>query len=395
MSKKIAFSKKTIESLIAKHLGERIVVHDTRQQGLIAELREGGGLSFYLYRWANGRPHRLRIGAFPAVTVEQAREQSKLLLAELVKGTDVAAIKRERREEATLKDLFNHWLEAHAKQHKKTWQEDERQFNKLLHSWHNRRLSTIKRADVRTLHSRIGEVNGKYAANRVLALIRTLFNRASDVGFEGANPTKGVKKFKEESRERFLQPGELPKFFEAMKAEPNETLRDFFFLLLYTGARRSNVQAMRWDELDLAAATWRIPDTKSGEPVTLHLSAPAVELLRDRAAAKNRGEWVFPGGRKNRDSHLSSPKDAWKRLLTRAGLKDLRLHDLRRTLGSWQAAGGSSLTVIGKSLGHKSLASTAVYARLNLDPVRASVDAATTAMLAAAKPETKEGVNNG
>lgn len=394
MAEKIAFSKTTLERLVAKHAGERIVVHDLRQQGLIAELREGGGLSFYLYRWANGRPHRLRIGAFPAVTVEQAREQAKLLLAELVKGTDVAAIKRERREEATLKDLFQHWLDVHAKQHKKTWQEDQRQFNKLLGSWHNRRLSTIKKADVRALHARIGEANGKYAANRVLALLRTIFNRASDVGFQGANPTKGVKKFKEESRDRFLQPAELPKFFAAVEAEPNDTLRDFFKLCLFTGARRSNVQAMRWDELDLDAATWRIPDTKSGEPVTLHLSAPAVEVLRQREA-DSKSDWVLPGGRKNRGAHLNSPKAAWKRLLARAGLSDLRLHDLRRTLGSWQAASGASLTVIGKSLGHKSLASTSVYARLNLDPVRASVDAATSAMLAAAQPETKGGASNG
>lgn len=391
MAKRIAFTKTALEALVAKHPGERLVVHDLRQQGLIAELREGGGLSFYLYRWADGRPHRLRIGAFPAVTIEQARDQAKLLLAELVKGTDVAAIKRERREEATLEDLFNHWLEAHAKQHKKTWPEDKRQFDRLLGSWHKRRLSTIKKSDVRALHSRIGEANGKYAANRVLALLGTLFNRASDVGFEGVNPTKAVKKFREESRDRFLQPAELPKFFAAVEAEPNEVLRDFFLICLYTGARRSNVQSMRWADLDLVAATWRIPDTKSGEAVTLHLSAPAVEVLKQREAVEERGQWVFPGGRKNKASHLSSPKEAWKRLLKRAGLKDLRLHDLRRTLGSWQAAGGASLSVIGKSLGHKSLASTAVYARMNLDPVRASVDAATVAMLAAGKPVEKGG----
>lgn len=385
MTKRIAFSKRSLELEMSNYDGKRLVLHDERQPGLIAELRSGSRLSFYLYRWANGRPHRIRIGAFPATTVEQARDQAKLLLADLVNGTDVAAVKRARREEATLKDLFTHWLDNHAKLHKKTWQEDERQFNKMLKSWHNRHLSTIKKADVAALHTRLGEDNGRYAANRLLALLRAMFNRAGDVGFDGPNPTKGIKKFKERSRDRFLQPSELPVFFASVQAEPNQTLKDFFLTCLYTGARRSNVEAMRWKDLELDSSTWRIPDTKSGEPVTLHLAAPAVELLRARKESLGGSEWVFPGGRKNQASHLSSPKTAWQRLLKRAGLEDLRLHDLRRTLGSWQAAGGASLTVIGKSLGHKSLASTAVYARLNLDPVRASVDAATSAMLSAVK----------
>jgi integrase len=90
---------------------------------------------------------------------------------------------------------------------------------------------------------------------------------------------------------------------------------------------------------------------------------------------------VFPG--RGKTGHLVEPKTAWARILKRAGLQNLRLHDLRRTLGSWQAATGASLPIIGKSLGHKSLAATQVYARLNLDPVRAAVNTATDAMLLA------------
>jgi integrase len=82
--------------------------------------------------------------------------------------------------------------------------------------------------------------------------------------------------------------------------------------------------------------------------------------------------------------HLVEPKKAWKRLLDRAGLSNLRIHDLRRTLGSWQAKTGASLLVIGKSLNHKSTQSTAIYARLDLEPVRESINLATTAMLNAA-----------
>lgn len=388
MASKISFTKLALESLITANPGKRLVAHDSRQPGLIADLRPGGSLSFYLYRWANGRPHRLRIGAFPEVTVENAREQARLLIADLTRGLDPAAIKRARRKEATVGELFDHWLDSHAKKHKRTWSEDQRQFDRFLLAWKNRRLSTITSSDVRTLHARIGEHNGHYAANRLLALIRAMFNRAGEdqIGYSGVNPTIGVKKFREESRDRSLQVTELPAFFSAVEAEPDGTLRDFFKICLFTGARRGNVAAMAWSDVDLAAATWRIPITKSGEPVIVHLSAPALEILRSRHAIANGTHWVFPGGKKNRAGHLSCPKTAWSRLVTTAGLKDLRLHDLRRTLGSFQAAAGASLPIIGKSLGHKSIASTAVYARLNLDPVRASVDVATAAILRAAKP---------
>jgi integrase len=392
MAKRIAFTNPALEKLIEANRGTRLVAYDTRQPGLMAELREGGTLTFYLYRWANGRPHRIRIGAYPDVPVDGARKQAKLLLADLVKGADPNAIKRAKRTEPTLRDLFDHWMEGHAKPHKRTWAEDQRQFDRLLAGWHGRRLSGIKRAEVQALHARIGKQRGPYAANRVLALLRAMFNKAADVGHEGANPTRGIKKFREQSRDRFLQPAELPTFFAAVNAEPNATLRDFFLLCLFTGARRSNVQGMAWADVDLQGAVWRIPTTKSGDPVNVPLPPAAVEILTRRAVEAT-GPWVFPGGKKNRAGHLNSPKAAWKRLCERGGFTDLRIHDLRRTLGSWQAAAGASLSVIGASLGHKSQQATAIYARLNLDPVRASVDAAVLALVAAGAPKETEADN--
>ena len=140
---------------------------------------------------------------------------------------------------------------------------------------------------------------------------------------------------------------------------------------------------MRWEELNLARATWIIPaeKSKSGEAVHVALTPPVLRILKERKL-NSISEWIFPGT--GRSGHLVEPKSAWKRILKRAGLTDLRLHDLRRTLGSWQAATGASLPIIGKSLGHKSLQATQIYARLNLDPVRDAVNTATNAMLAAA-----------
>jgi integrase len=175
---------------------------------------------------------------------------------------------------------------------------------------------------------------------------------------------------------------ELRAFFQSLSQESNETIRDYILVSLLTGARRGNVQEMRWPEINWEREVWTIPaeKAKGDEIISVPLSPNALQILEKRKSASD-GEWVFPGPGKT--GHLVEPKTAWQRILKRAGLSDLRLHDLRRTLGSWQAATGASLPIIGKSLGHKSLAATQIYTRLNLDPVRASVNKATDAMLLA------------
>ena len=272
--------------------------------------------------------------------------------------------------------------------------EDERQFEKFLAPWASRRLSTIKKADVQALHSRIGvgyeeqvkdktvRRGGTYAANRVLALLRAMLNKADEIGYRGDNPAAGVKMFREQSRDRFLQPAEMEAFLTALAAEP-PLFKDFFLMALLTGARRSSVQAMRWADLDLEGRFWRIPETKGGMVVVVPLVVPAVAILAARREHANGSEWVFPSH--GRAGHIMDPKAAWKRVLARAKLADLRVHDLRRSVGSWMAGQNVSLTIIGKVLGHKTPQATAIYARVAMDPQRAAMDAATTAMLTAGK----------
>ena len=198
--------------------------------------------------------------------------------------------------------------------------------------------------------------------------------------FKGTNPAQGIKKFYENTRDRFLQSDELPAFFKSLAEEQNDTLRDYFLISLLTGARRSNVQEMQWSQIHLERGEWRIPITKNGDSQTVTLTHEVVEILRARQGTNT--TWVFPGT--GVTGHLVEPKKSWKRVLERAGIANLRIHDLRRTLGSWQAKTGASLVIVGKSLNHKSPSTTAIYARLDLDPVRESVDRATGAMLVAA-----------
>lgn len=146
---------------------------------------------------------------------------------------------------------------------------------------------------------------------------------------------------------------------------------------LLTGARKSNTLAMRWKDINFTTATWRIELTKNDDAQTVHLPQQAVDILTERKWSSE-SPFVFEGA--GRSGHLADPKKAWARILKEAGIDNLRIHDLRRTLGSYQAATGANGYIIGKSLGHRSQQSTAIYARLNLDPVRESVNKATDVM---------------
>jgi integrase len=355
-----------------------LTYHDIGKAGLKLMVRPSGTKTFVLYRKVQGKPERVTIGRYPSVTIEQARKQVDQLNAKIVQGINPNEEKRALRAEMTFAELFQLYLENHAKPHKQTWQEDLRQYECYLKAWSKRKLSSITRQHVEKLHIQMGEQNGHYIANRVLGLLRAMFNKATLWGWPHANPASAIKKFKEQSRERFIQADELPRFFESLNQEENITARDFFIISLLTGARKTNVMEMRWQDINFTRGTWTIPMTKNGEPHTLPLVDTALALLTQRKQYID-SPWVFPGN--SASGHMMDPKKAWARILQHANIENLRIHDLRRSLGSWQASTGASLSIIGKTLAHKNVNTTAIYARLNIDPVRDAMQKATDAML--------------
>ncbi len=322
------------------------------------------------------------MGRYPDISIEQARRKASEINAVIAKGENPNDKRRIERAEITLGALFTEYLERYAKLHKKAWQSDADQYQRHLTPWKERRLSSIKKSDIQKLHQDTGRDRGIYTANRLLALLSVLFNKAIEFGlWDMSNPVVGIKKFREKSRDRFLQADELPRFFKALAEESNDMMRDYFILALLTGARRSNVLAMKWEQIDLERGEWRIPDTKNNTPQIITLTKEAMMILQQRKETAI-SDYVFPST--GRTGHLMEPKKAWQRILERANISNLRIHDLRRTLGSWQARTGASLAIIGKSLNHKSSQATTIYARLDLDPVRASVEKATNAIWVAA-----------
>ena len=376
----INFTRAAIENLQAPAPGSRLEVYDTKTAHLRVRVSHTGRKVFEIYRWHQGRPTRIKIGVWPDLSIEQVRKAAEKLNADFAAGEDPAESRRQRRQEMTFAELFDQYMERHAKQHKRSWQADQDAYTRhIARPLGNKKLSAITRKDIADLHGRIGK-DRPTTANRLLALLSSVFGRAIEFGlWEGGNPCAGVRRFPEQSRDRFLSGDELRRFFEAMEQEPDSTARDFFTVALLTGARRANVLELKWADLDLDAATWRIGRTKNGSPQTVALVEPVVELLRERKRQAT-SVFVFPG--KGATGHLVEPKRGWSRICKAAGIEGARIHDLRRTMGSWQAKTGASLPIIGKSLNHKNQTTTAIYARLDLDPVRSAMETAVAAMLA-------------
>ena len=142
-----------------------------------------------------------------------------------------------------------------------------------------------------TIENARKENNGLYQANRMLERIRSMFNKAIEWGWDGVNPTQGIKKFKEKSRDRYILPNEMPLLLKALYEEQNEVARDYIYISLFTGARKSNVLQMRWEEVDWHNKTWRIPDTKNGEPIGFD-NSPSI-ILKQAPCSSSVREWRF------------------------------------------------------------------------------------------------------
>ena len=457
MPQRITFTKAAIEAIPMPVNGVRTTVYDTKIPKLAVRVTAAGSRTFYVVKWRPDGVAWEKLGTYPDMTIEQARKAADKVLGQFADGIDPTQARREARAQMTLGEAFEQYMTRHVAAKGKKRGADLRQMwerclgdlpdaprkkhaprERSKHpagvNWQRRKINSISRDDVAALHVGIGKTT-PIVANRVVELLSAIYNKLRDWGVNVANPAHGIEPFTEHKRDRFLQRGELPRFFAALAADTSDDFREFIALSLLTGARRGNVLAMRWTDIDEDRAVWKIPaaTAKAGEAIDVALVPEAVGILAARRTradfAKDPSPFVFPAP--STSGHMTPPKKRWAALVDRielteltarinadadafewkndstesleravvraralakkmkidrtgARLADLRLHDLRRSLGSWQTILGTSLTIVGKSLGHKSPSATAVYARLDIDPVRASVERATSAMLIAA-----------
>lgn len=228
---------------------------------------------------------------------------------------------------------------------------------------------------------------GKTVEN--ISLGNSMWNLGMDWGLipPGPNPCLRIKKFPEVSRDRFVKPDELPRFWKALQDEPNPYVRGAFFVGLLTGARRDEVLTMKWADLDLRQGLWTIPTTKAGRSHVIPLPSPVIQELQKLPRMAD-NPYVFCG--RWNHGHLVNVAKPWRRIRKQAGLEDVRIHDLRRTLGSWLVAAGASLPLIGKALNHSNVSTTQVYARLQVDAVRTALEANAEKMLTVMKSDATD-----
>lgn len=388
MDKKIRFTDARILNVNPPENG-RSFYYDELQPGLRLQVTATGSKTFQLYTWdtANKKPITHTLGKYPAMLINTARKEAGEILAKIQNGVDITEQKRQKQSELTLEEFFRLWLKTHADVHSSPKYRDETTRLFELHikqPFGKKKVSEINSDIVQTWHQKLttksklrgGGTLSPATANRCLALIRSIYSKMMP---HLTNPAKGVHQYREKSRDRFLRPDELNRFFIAIENEPNKTISDFFMVALFTGARRTNVLSMKWADIDFSLETWTIAsdESKNSETLTIPLLPEVLEILSKRKSL-TRSIFVFPG--KGRTGHLQEPKTGWKRICEKSGLENLRIHDLRRTMGSYQTITGASSTIVGKTLGHKTQQATAIYARLNLDPVRASMEKAVAAM---------------
>ena len=353
----------------------RCVLWDSMLPGFGLRIYPSGKKTFVLFYRAAGRSRFMTLGPYGVLTLDQAHKLAQKKLAEVIDGADPLAERQKAARGATMKMLCADYLERHAKPHKKSWEADERRIDRhLVPAWGSRQVISITRADVAALHHDIGKNAAPYEANRTLALLGKMFECAILWGYlpdNATNPARKIKKYHEHARDRWVTPEEMPKLATAINAEPNIYIRSALWLYLFTGLRRSELLNLRRDQIDWTRQELTLPDTKAGRPHYLPLSGPAMAILRQLPVEEG-NDYLFPGRRHGRP--LVELKMAWGRIRTDAGVPDVHIHDLRRTVGSWLAQAGNSLHLIGRVLNHSNPSTTAIYARFQNDTVRQALE---------------------
>ena len=387
--------------------GDRdVYLWDSDLRGFGLKVTPTGGRTYlvqYRVGGRRGRTRRVTIGKHGSPwTAHTAREEAKRLLGEVAVGTDPAEERTQARSAQTVAELCDEYLaEAEAGriltrlgEPKKTSTlatdrgRIERHIKPLLGRRTVRSITDtdVRRfmADVRTgktaadvktgKRGRAIVVGGRGTATRTVGLLGGIFTFAMDQGLRADNPVRGVKRAPDRKNERYLSPEELARLgvalAEAERKVENPHAVNAIRLLVMTGCRKSEILSLKWDYIDFDMGYLRLVDSKTGQK-DIAIGAPARELLSSLPRL-DESDFVFPAA--SGGGHYVGLQKVWERIRRRAGLGDVRIHDLRHSFAAMGATGGESLVVIGALLGHKDVATTSRYAHLADDAKRAAAD---------------------
>jgi integrase len=385
-----------------KSTGREYTVWDQDLKGFGIRVRKSGAKAYIVvYRSGAGRGapvRRFTISSVGKISPEGARERAKQILGLVAQGKDPAADKTVERKTVTVSELADRFMTDHVVPKRKLG--TAAFYRDILHRIVKPQLGPTKadkltRLQIGRLHA--GLADTPFQANRVLAVVGSMYSYGGRAGLipEGIQPTKGIEKFRESRREKFLTTEELERLGSALRhaeskgipwrTEPSKATAKHtpkaavtkvdpvaagaLRLLLFTGCRLREVLDLLWENVDLERGLLLLPDSKTGRK-TIVLNAPSLSVL---ANLPKLSEYVFPGGDLTRPR--SDLKRPWKAITRHAGLTGTRLHDLRHTYASYGAGSGLGLPIIGRLLGHAHVSTTARYTHLDSHPLRQASEA--------------------
>lgn len=362
----------------------RRALGDGRIRGLQVERMDSGQARWRLrYQPKNGRSRVcVTLGDAFAISLQEARAIAQKMLAEIAMGNDPKEKKNLGKEIPRFSSFVHEQYVPFIRTYKRSWQTDVSLLkNHLLPRFGSCYMDEIKRADIQRMHLERRDTGAKPgSANRLLILMRYIYNLAIrwEVGGITVNPTKNVPLMPEENKkERYLRPDEARRLYDSVCSSQNQMLRYIVPMLILTGARKREVLDARWEDFDFERRLWRIPTTKAGKPRHVPLSDGAISVLNE-VPHQNHCPWVFPNPETNKP--YVSIFCAWNTAREKAGLADVRIHDLRHSFASLLINSGRSLYEVQKLLGHTQIKTTQRYAHLAPETLLDASNAATRAV---------------
>ncbi len=401
--------KLTDRAVKAAKAGPKLqVLWDASTPGFGLRVTIGGTKSFFLRyrrgkkqkwvaigRYDAARPAQPGEGGSPVWKVESARQEALRLKGRIAEGADPAKERAEDRNALTVEEFFKDYDKRHIKIRKKpsSAAEDRRNFkNHINPAIGHILIKDLTQEDVEDLHSDMAEK--PYAANRCRALISHMCRKAEKWGKrpQNSNPCTHVEPYKEEKNERHLSPAEFARLGEVLRDVEESGEEDPFFialvrLLIFSGARLSEVRTAKWSYFDKGAQLLRLPDSKSNKSKTIALGAPALSILAGLPRIKG-NPYIIPGKRPGQP--FVGVQKPWQRVRAKAGIENCRIHDLRHSFASVIVNRGDSLFMVGKLLGHADVKTSARYAHLDDNPRLRAADGAAGDIAAAMSGKTGE-----
>ena len=370
----LRISKRTVDAL---PVGNRDVAYwDHDLPGFGIRVYPSGRKSYIVQCRGPAGIRRVSLGEHGDLAAEQARKRARAAIGGIKRG-DNPVSNREQEAVPTVADLAERYMEAHAavncNAHTREGYRSALR-NHILPALGSKPVTKVRRSDAEALHYALRATPRQ--ANRVLLVLSKMFSLAEDWGLAplGSNPCRFVVRYREGVRKRYLTEDEYRRVGRVlceletespMRARAAAALR----LLMLTGCRLNEILTLRWDDIDRKTGEIRLRDAKSGARMVV-LTPAALRVLTEMRRVL-RSPWVFTGN--TPDTHLASLSKPWLRVRARAGIGDVRIHDLRHSYASRALALGEGLTMIGRLLGHTDVGSTARYAHLSQDAEKVAV----------------------